>query len=461
MGGLRRQSAGSVSYDEIRRMMIQTGAQRDVQVASRGVRRRFVQTAVLLFLLAFSVRMAKLLYRPPSFEAPQVEMVQVAHSLLRNGFLGNPYAIETGPTAHELPIYPVLLAGIYRLFGETPRGEGVKYLLTITLASLQYALLPALAQAVGLQPSIGVVAGLMGALLPVQFYMETAGNHESHLTGLVLLALSLLALRFGGRSGTLADCALFGAACGVGALVSSQVIPVSAGLLGFLVWPSLKGSLGRRLAATGLVVAVAMSVLFPWALRNRIMLGEWIWTRSNFGLELYVSNHDRALPILDDQLRAGLLRQLHPHSNVALAAQLREQGEAAYHREKLRQALAWIQTHPGRFLRLTLARMWYFWFPPGTGTLNELLNHTIVILAFVGFGLTAMRHRRAALLCGILLGMFPLVHYVVQVTMRYRYPIHWTLLLLASVTLVECAGRLGIPRWIQAAGMAPAKESGK
>jgi hypothetical protein len=290
--------------------------------------------------------------------------------------------------------------------------------------------------------------------------METGGNHESHLTGLVLLALSLLALRFVGRSGTLVDCVLFGAACGAGALVSAQVILVSSGLLGLLVWPSLKGGLGRRLVATGLMVAVGMIALFPWALRNRIALGEWIWTRSNFGLELYVSNHDRALPILDDQLRTGLLRELHPHSNVALATQLREKGEVAYHREKLRQALAWIQVNPWRFLRLTLARMWYFWFPPGTGMLNELLNHMIVILAFVGFGLTAMRHRRAAILCGILLGMFPLVHYMVQVTMRYRYPVHWVLLLLASVCLVECAGRLGIPQWIKAAGMAPAKESG-
>ena len=52
-------------------------------------------------------------------------------------------------------------------------------------------------------------------------------------------------------------------------------------------------------------------------------------------------------------------------------------------------------------------------------------------------------HRRAALLPGSTLLLYPLVHYVVQFEARYRYPIFWATFLAAGYAVIEIVRWLG------------------
>jgi hypothetical protein len=52
-------------------------------------------------------------------------------------------------------------------------------------------------------------------------------------------------------------------------------------------------------------------------------------------------------------------------------------------------------------------------------------------------------HRRAALLPGSTLLLYPLVHYVVQFEARYRYPIFWATFLAAGYAVIEVVRWLG------------------
>src|SRR5512146_3598230 len=45
------------------------------------------------------------------------EMGRIARSLATGHGFANPTDLETGPTAWEAPLYPVLLAGIFTIFG--------------------------------------------------------------------------------------------------------------------------------------------------------------------------------------------------------------------------------------------------------------------------------------------------------------------------------------------------------
>ncbi|MEZ5362911.1 MAG: hypothetical protein R2748_11355 [Bryobacterales bacterium] len=57
---------------------------------------------------------------------------------------------------------------------------------------MQYALLPALALVCGVRPSVGIAAGLTGALLPINFWAETKGSFETPLAGVMLLLTAIV-----------------------------------------------------------------------------------------------------------------------------------------------------------------------------------------------------------------------------------------------------------------------------
>src|SRR5215813_1500460 len=72
---------------------------------------------LVIFLLAFVLRMAIILalglYKYPY----RYEMHRIAMSLVNSGVYGNPFPTPTGPSAHYSPGFTLLLSAIYSLFG--------------------------------------------------------------------------------------------------------------------------------------------------------------------------------------------------------------------------------------------------------------------------------------------------------------------------------------------------------
>src|SRR5262249_44050785 len=110
----------------------------------------------------------------------------------QQGFLGNVYSKNSGPSAHVSPLYAGWLAGIYLLFGAaTETGRFVQELLALTVASTGLALLPLVARKARLHPAAGWTAAVLLALSPVNLWIETSGSWEQPYAALLLLGLFL------------------------------------------------------------------------------------------------------------------------------------------------------------------------------------------------------------------------------------------------------------------------------
>lgn len=387
---------------------------------------------VLIFCLSFAVRLALFAAWASTredFYRPGGENGRVALSLLRTGRFADPYLIPTGPTAHPTPLWPAVLALIYRAFGVTATAGYVRALAAIASYSLLFALMPWLAQRLGLGMRAGTIAGVAGALIPQPLYEIAGAGVSAHAALALGLVTTAFLQRWTSDRRSIPGSLALGVACGAAFHVSPPVLPVVLGSLLFELW----WRRGRRAwVLPAWVAAGAVLACAPWTWRNYTALHGWFFIRSNFGLELRIANRPGAHPDIDAALaREGTLR--HPSENLEEARRVRDLGEAEYMRQARSEATEWIRTHPGEFLRLTLLRFACFWC--GTPRLPWRMAFTTLVTLLALLGLRRILPvltvpGRAALL--IPLAAFPLVYYTVSYVEHYPAPLAWLLLLLAA-----------------------------
>jgi hypothetical protein len=405
---------------------------------------------ILLFVLAAAGRLAYIVhYRTYLTVGAGGEMEHAAVTLAQHGFIGDAFGPGTGPTAHLVPLYPMLLAGVYRIFGwNTLEGRLVQELLAIAVSSAGIALLPFVARKARLPLTAGIIAAALLAVLPIHLWIETSGNWEQPYAALALLGILWCFLSMheaGWRSWRAA--ALVGAFLGGATLLSASMVAAGACLFAAAWWST--PSARKQVLTRGLVLAVmSVLVIAPWTIRNHREMGGFIPLRSNFGLELAVGNNDEANGIGYDpswEGPAGAGFPAHPFRTVEERTRLLSMGELAYMRAKQREGIAWITTHPGRFATLTLRRFALFWFPsPDFWTaptplrgLKAAISGAISAGALLGLvGLFAVRHPYRWYFPAALFGTSA-VYFILHVGVRYRYPIVGLSTLLAAWVLLR------------------------
>lgn len=386
----------------------------------------------MIFVIAAAIRLGFVFATRQYLDIQGAELERAARSLAEQHVFGNPFAIPTGPTAHPAPAYAILLAGVYALFGNTVAAEAVKQAFSSLAASLEYALLPAVAVSFGMRPCTGVAAGLIGALVPFRLLTETKGNVEAPYVALVLMAVCVMTFRvWRNAEFSFRDGAIYGALWGIALLFAPTFLPVMAGFLlaGLFLFNQEQRLPYMQWTVGGLTVAVL--ILLPWTVRNYIELGSPIWGRDNFGLEFDLSNYDGAGPRMDENKDSGHHALSHPLYSVAESEKIKRIGEVQYNRQRLARALEWTGAHRLEFARLTAMRALYFWFPKSRPRIKDPLVWGITVLGFVGLWRIRRRYFKLALLIGVVWLTFPCVYYLIQSYPRYRYPIDWMLLLLA------------------------------
>lgn len=368
--------------------------------------------------------MKSLMEIPPAYLIPNTdwELGAIAVSLLKTGQFANPYIVQTGPTAHLPPLYPVIFAFIYHLFGLTARAGYVSMGFIVTTNSIMYAMIPWLGVKFGVPEQAGLVGGLVGAS------MVEWSAHGEGLTG-VLLGLILVTFlkRWGGWLNPMVSL-LFGVGIGVTFHLQPVLLATVLGCLAFEIWWQ-KGQ--KKFVPTSLLIFGIILVCIPWAWRNYSVFHGFFFIRSNLGLELRMGNHDGAVAAMDimDITQPGA----HPRTHIQEALKLRDLGEVEYMRQAMYEALTWIRDNPGEFTKLTVLRFFHFWFGPLHRPMTALFITVLTILAFLSirriFHELALP-QRTAILVPIL--TYPLVYYLVPYMVRYRIPIDWILLILAG-----------------------------
>lgn len=397
--------------------------------------------AVVIFLVSVAVRVGyALLDSGRLWEPVIVEAFNIARSLARKGEFADAFMEGSGPTAHTTPVYPLVMSGFLRLFGEGAAGYVAIRMLTIASASLCYALLPLLAGTFGFPAAAGVVGGLIGALVPYGRVETEAYFENVPVTALFLGFWLLLEKRAEPRGGSHKTWLLAGCAAGFIMLSGSSFILATA-LVCLRAWhlysPRRKG---LHLAALACGAAL---VIFPWVLRNYMTFDRLIPFRSNFWLEMAVSNQDGASPVLEVNAFRGLFRKVHPSNKPAERELYRSVGEVEYMALKKKQAVQWISSHKWEFMRLSLQRVFAFWFYHREYLLITVLIWAMMAVSVFGFfcGLKDRLQWQKRLFMVLLLASIGAIYVLVEVSMRYRYPVHILSLICLGNAVLALAGR--------------------
>jgi hypothetical protein len=395
----------------------------------------------LLFLVALALHVWAVAVR----RAPETytENLRAGFTLAQKGYLGDPFVVPTGPTGHLSPAYPAVVAAAYAVTGDERGARTVLSLLCAAVASLAAALLVPLARALRLPPGSGALAALFWAV-PVFAMLELSAEHETVFsTAVVLLALIAVAHRMAAPDLAARHGALLGTVTGVGAHFTPLVLPM-------MLFATVGGVLSRRprrRVRPAFVVAFAAAlivVVTPYTVRNWRVMGTPFFIRDNLGLEIAVSNADDARVTSEANLDAGAAMETHPFISSAAAIRLRNEGEVAYNRRRLREGLAWIWSHPSHFLGMTSSRARLLLVPWS----NRPYQREIVALISLGFltGLVLLwrsgNRTAAAVLGGAVLG-YDAIYVFVQHDMRYVYPMLRVESLVAATTVLTVAIRWG------------------
>ena len=366
------------------------------------------------------------------------ETGRIARSIALGHGFSSPFTIEyTGPTAWLAPIYPCILAAVFKIFGVyTFASSWVILAINSFFSALNCIPIYHIALRC-FSRKAALWSAWIWALLPYSMYYAIHWAWETALAALLLTCVFLLALRMAGIGGAEAmashsrkDWPLFGLLWGLIALVNPSLL-LWLPLVGLWLLSRQRRPFGLKaplLSATSAGIIFVL-ILTPWTLRNYRVFHKFIPVRSNFGEELRLGNADDAV---------GIWRSyVHP-SQYPIQLRLYEQmGEIAFIEMRKREALDFISAHPGKFVTLCLRRFVYYWFDtPMTnwnGSLRLYRNLLFFFTSVVAFGglwvLLRTRHP-ARFLFGSLLFAAPLLYYLTFPHPRYRHPIEPVILLL-------------------------------
>lgn len=370
-----------------------------------------------------------------------------AIGLLQTGSLANPYFLPTGPTAHVSPLNGGLIAAIYAVFGINSDLSRIVLGLAACAAYLACTMMT-ISFCNRYRTSALVMVLLVTCLLPFTLFENVVGwrQWDQPYAALLLMAGFWICMSEPLQSPRsairrLPNDIVLGGLAGLACLTSPSVVP--ALLVGWAI--TLWRQIGRSGSAFRIFRSLALMVIlvFPWGLRNKADLGAWIFTRSNFGLELAVGNNDTATG------RSPLDERIHPHDSEAAARRVQEIGEVGYMAEMSNQASDWIVRHPGRFIALTLTRLRLILMPPpdfvGWLPLGAAWVSGLALVAFNLAKLTAIAAtiiRRDRVLMWLTFCFLPLLPYAAtHVGLRYLYPVFFPSLCLIATFIDQVSRR--------------------
>lgn len=362
------------------------------------------------------------------------EMGRVGRSLALGHGFGNPYGGSTGPSAWEPPLYPYLIAGVFRIFGVyTYASAWVLLSINSIFASLTTIPVFLIAnRAFGRK--VAIWSARAWALNPYVWYWSIHWIWDTTFTPFMLSIIFLLSLEMQEWK-TWRGWALFGALWGVGALANPAMLaflPFS----GLWIWWRRSRCGLPSLGGVVLSSFVFFLVLSPWLIRNYEVFGRFVFIRDDFGLQFRLGNNKMS----DGMLFASL----QPNLNPSEFEKFQRMGELSYEAYCRRLAFDWIRENPGRFAIISMKRFFYYWngVPRPTASLapwdfRSSLFLASSVMAIWGLGRALRQKRPGAWLFAGLILTYPAVYYFVFPHARYRHPIEPELFILAVFLLCE------------------------
>ncbi len=389
--------------------------------------RRFLLVIILIaFLLRIAVIVIGHTYRiSPRRDHFQFgwEMGRIARSIALGQGFSSPTDLPTGPSAWEPPVYPYILAGIFKLFSIYSAASAFAILTFNSIfAALTCLTIYGIAEHI-YGTAVARAAAWTWAIFPYVLYWPTRVVWETSFTTFLLSLALLLTLHMGEKPPTRRAWIIFGALWGLIMLTNTAIVSMFPFCLLWILY-RLRPS-AQQLYGTALCVLVAIAVASPWIVRNYLVFDKFIFVRDNMPLELHMANNDQS---------GGLwTRNEHPANDAAAMHEFQRLGELRFMDEKHEQFQQFLRERPGEFIRFTLERIFYFWAAPPSLTVTPngydlgIARHAGfllgAVLAFAGLWLTIRNGHMGGFLLVCFLLIYPLPYYLVQPFPRYKAPI--------------------------------------
>ena len=335
-------------------------------------------------------------------------------------------------TAWEAPVYPLIFAAAFKLFGIYSRSSAlVLIVFQIVLSAICCLLLFSLGKRL-YNEWVGLIGSVIYALYPAGIHFGIQKVQTTCLI-VVLLLLFILQVYELANTPTIVKCVLSGTTLGVAVLTDPTLIVFFTSAL---VWLFFRGQGGCRSRMTNaiLILLVAAATNVPWQVRNYYAFGEFFLVKSNFTRELFMGNYGSGTSASEER--------------EYMASMEEGRRNRVYQRKVLRSILS----DPGRMARKTVERFVLYWtsFERRTGHKagSSSLSAKIVGLSYFSvlvFGVAGIflslwqRQKVQLLLLGVML--LPIPYYLTWFTrLRYRFPVETIMIVFASYAVYSVWG---------------------
>jgi 4-amino-4-deoxy-L-arabinose transferase-like glycosyltransferase len=373
------------------------------------------------------------------------EMGRVARALATGYGYADPFVGHTGPTAWVPPLFPLLIAAVFKITGVyTPLSAWI--LLSInSVFSAATALAIYEIAARCYSRKVAIWSAWLWALYPAALQYAVHWVWEMSLTTMLFAFVLVLALRMCGigdskaasEQQTTRRWLLFGLLWGLIALSNSSLLLfLPACALWILVGVADKPT---AIARAALASVVFIALIAPWIYRNWTVFHAFIPMRSNLGAEFYAGSGPGSngfpfvatLPLVERDPEVMRYKQL---------------GEIAWVREQGAKAKAYIDAHPAHYALITLKRIYFYWVSvphpeersPAGEFLREINYCFLSITGWLGLLLSLRNRTLAAWLFAWVFLLLPLTYYFVTVNARFRHPLE-PLIAILTVYLFQSA----------------------
>jgi 4-amino-4-deoxy-L-arabinose transferase-like glycosyltransferase len=295
-------------------------------------------------LVAFVVRLAVVVATPHFVAVTDAsEFDYDAVSLVHHGALpSSGLTARGGPTAFRPPLFPLALAGVYKVVGTgsaKSRWEAGR-IMEAVLGAVAVGLICLIALRLwGLR--VGIAAGALAAIYPPLVLAGSSLLSESLFIPLELGAvLSALAHRDSPHRWRWAIAS--GVLAGLAALTRGNGVALALPLV-FLVWSERPRRTWHSLRAPAAMLAACVLTIAPWAIRNQIVLHQFVPVTTETGFALagtynWAAQHDHAYP----DLWLPPVTQLH---TIFAAHPTANEAQVSSHLTTM--ALHYVRAHPG------------------------------------------------------------------------------------------------------------------
>jgi len=418
-------------------------AQRFFMEKIQNAFKRAATSLLLIVLVALGARLgfaANQVHKMPQEVLGTVpfenETGNIAYALVAGKGFSSPFRTETGPTAWLTPVYPLMVAGVFRVFGTfAPRAFFAVIFLNALFSSAACIPIFLAGRKIG---GSGVASGAawLWALFPNAVMMPFEWVWDTCLAALLGALLLWATLELADSTHRTRNWSGYGLLWGFALMTN----PALGSLLPFLLgWAAYRGrrTVELSLRKPALAVGAAILCCVPWTIRNYVEFHKLVPLRSNFPLELYIGNNNNYAT-----------RQFVWPPKITKEREILRYfrlGETAFMEEEERKAIEFIRSHPGIAVELIGGKFVAFWAGIAEPlqvwkTTDSTLICVLLLcntLAAVGalLGIAVLLRKRSPYLLAVSAypAVFPWVYYVTHPNLRYRHPIDPTVLLLVAV----------------------------